>query len=392
MSLHIVNGTLIDGIGAARPNPGLLLKDGIIAACGPDAAGAETLDAAGLTIMPGLINMHDHLALRDTLGFPLGATQGKQTRFTINAVRNALTALQRGWTTIREMTAPGSLALEMRELIRTGEIPGPRVVSCGTALSVTGGHAHVFCVEVDGVDAVRRAAREQLKAGADFIKVMASHDPVSVGSGQHTQPEMRAEEIRAAFEEAQVRGKRTACHVMGTVAIDRVLDAGVDVISHGYYLTPEQAARMREQGVFLDPTLSSYGIHTLSSKLDRGQHWIDSHRVLLEPMEAAFRNAVAAGVRIVQGTDTAGQYLDDIRMMRAFGLDAMESLRACTANAADALGLGDRIGTIETGKDADIVILDGDPLRDVDALGRVRWVVQGGNAMRPQDITLRSKV
>lgn len=395
MSIYISGGTLIDCTGAApRANTGILIEGDRIAAidCAEAPAGATVIDATGLTIMPGLINMHDHLAMRDLIGFPLGATSGKQTRFVVNSVRNAQTALQRGWTTVRDMTGPGTLPLEMRELIKAGELPGPRVISCGAAISVTGGHAHVFCVEADGVDGVRKAAREQLKLGADFIKVMASHDPVFVGTDQCTQPEMREEEIRAAFEEAQVRGKKTACHVMGTIAIDRVLNAGVNVISHGYYLNKEQAQRMAEECVFLDPTLSSYGIHTLSPKLNRGQKWVDEHKVLLEPMESAFRNAVEAGVRIVEGTDTAGQYLDDLRMMREFGLDSMETLRACTANAADALGLGHQIGTIETGKFADIVLVEGDPLAEVDALGRVSWVIQMGKAMRPAEITQRSPV
>jgi imidazolonepropionase-like amidohydrolase len=288
------------------------------------------------------------------------------------------------------MGAADGLSLAFRDLIREGELPGPRVVACGSPISVTGGHAAVICVEADGPDACRRAARQQLKNGADFVKVMASHDPVDLPGPQKTQPELTLDEIRAAFDEAKARGKRTACHVMGTVAIDRVLDAGVDVISHGYYLSPEQASRMKEQGVFLDPTLSSYGRHTMSPRMKRGEEWARLHRMLLGPLESAFKNALKAGVTIVTGTDTAGQYTDDVEMMRGFGMSPMDSLLACTRNGATALGLENQIGTVEPGKVADLVVLDADPLKDPHALAKVHLVVQGGHVMRPGDITLRA--
>jgi imidazolonepropionase-like amidohydrolase len=130
----------------------------------------------------------------------------------------------------------------------------------------------------------------------------------------------------------------------------------------------------------------------MSPKLQRGAEWARIHMWLLEPMEAAFRAAVRAGVKIVTGTDTAGQYPEDVAMMREFGLDPMESLLACTRNAAEALGLDGEIGTVEAGKVADLVLLDGDPLADAEALGRIHLVVQRGVAWRPDDITLRSPV
>jgi len=396
MKLLIRGGTLIDCTGSpARPNAGIAVEDGRIAAI-DDAGEARRyeceIDAAGMWVMPGLINMHDHLAMRDLLGPPIERMAKGPAKLGLNCTRNALTALRRGWTTIRDMTAPDGWSLAYRDLIAQGDLPGPRVVACGAAIAVTGGHASIYCVEADGADGVRKAARQQLKAGADFIKVMASHDPVYVPGDQKTQPEMTQEEISAAFEEAKVRGKRTACHAMGTVALDRVLNAGVNVISHGYYLNKEQAARMKEDGVFLDPTLSSYGRHTMGPKLNRGKAWGEAHRMLLPALESSFLNALEAGVTIVQSTDTAGQYADDVEMMRNFGMGAMDTLLACTRNAARALDLEEKIGTIEPGKVADIVVLAKDPLADAQNLKAVEWVIQAGNAMRPADITLHSPV
>jgi len=171
-----------------------------------------------------------------------------------------------------------------------------------------------------------------------------------------------------------------------------VLDAGVDVISHGFYLNDEHAARMVEQNVYYDPTLSSYGRQTSNPKLQRGEEWARRHQALIGPMEASFRAAIKAGVKIVTGTDSAGRYAEDVEMMRLFGLSAIDSLLACTRNGAEALGLGRDIGTLEAGKIADMVILQADPLADPYNLEKVDRVVQAGRVLRPSEITLEAVV
>jgi imidazolonepropionase-like amidohydrolase len=401
MTILIKCGTLFDGVAKhAAPHMAVVVRGNRIAEIvrsdaaerRPDLAEASIIDASDKWVMPGLINVHEHLVFRDLIGNPMGTMAASPTQLTVNAVRNALTALRRGWTTVRDMGAAHGISLAFRDFIANGFVPGPRVLACGSPICVTGGHANAVCIEADGPYEVRKAVRSQLHAGADFIKVMASHDPVRIDGPEKTRPEMALDEIRAAFDEAKAHGKRTACHVMGTVAIGRVLDAGVDVISHGFYLNDELAQRMVEQGVYLDPTLSSYGRQTLNPQLQRGDKWAEEHRPLVPAMEAAFQAAIRAGVKIVTGTDSAGRYAEDVAMMRELGLGAHESLLACTRHAAEALGISQEVGTIEVGKSADLVVLDGDPLTDPYRLESVSLVVQAGQAMRPEAITLHSLV
>ncbi|MDP6564934.1 MAG: amidohydrolase family protein [Alphaproteobacteria bacterium] len=372
-----------------------LEDDLIIAVDGTGQFGSEwtdesvrTIDAKGMTVMPGLINMHDHLAMRDLIGNPIWEVEAGIVKLTLNGIRNALTALRRGWTTVRDLGAPDGIALKLRDLIAEGQMPGPRVIACGSPICVTGGHGWPVCAEVDGPDNVRRVAREQFKQGADYIKVMASGDPHHMPGEEQTIPEMTLAEIRAAFEEAELRGKHTACHAMGTTALANVLEAGVDVVSHGFYLNAELAERMARQGAYLDPTLSSYGIQTINPKRNRGEQWIEDHQVLLEPMKESFAAALAADVKIVVGTDTGGFFSEDLALMREFGMAPMDSLVAATKNCADAMKVGDRLGTIEQGKIADIVILGSDPLEDPHHIEDVVLVIKQGVAMRPDEINL----
>jgi imidazolonepropionase-like amidohydrolase len=397
MQTIIRGGTLIDGTGRP-PAEGMaiviegsrLLAVGMEANFGsrPKDKDARIIDVSGKWILPGLINMHEHLYFRELLGPTREARAKGPTTLMFYSVRNALGALRRGWTTVRDMGTIGGVSMDLRDIIARGEMPGPRVVACSSPICMTGGHAFTMCVEADGADACRRAARELLKAGADFIKVMASHDPVRMAGPEQTRPEMTIEEIRAAFEEAHRWGKKTGCHVMGTVAIANVLDAGVDVIDHGAYLNDALAERMSRLGTYYTPTLSAYCRQTMNPRFRRGEEWAAMHSVLVEPHLDAFRAAVQAGVKVLIGTDSTGVYAEEVELMRQGGLGAMDSLLACTRTAAEALGMADRIGTVMDGKLADLVVLDGDPLADPYALERVHLVVKEGVVHRPEEIDL----
>jgi imidazolonepropionase-like amidohydrolase len=388
---------LIDGTGrppaegmAVAIEAGRLRAVGRDADFGPFLKGEDVrvIDSHGKWILPGLINMHEHLFFREVVR-PTRETRAKgPVALAFYSLRNSLVGLRRGWTTVRDMGTIGGIALQVRDLIARGEMPGPRIIACGSPICVTGGHAFGLCVEADGAEACRRAAREQLKAGADFLKVMASHDPTPMPGPEQTRAEMTVEEIRAVFDEAHRWGKRAACHVMGSAAIANVLDAGADVIEHGTYLNDRLAERMARQGTYYSPTLSAYCVQTMHPRFQRGEEWARSHAVLVEPHREAIRAAVRAGVKVVTGTDSTGVYAEEVELIRKAGLGAMDSLLACTRYAAEGLGMADRIGTLAEGKLADLVLLEGDPLADPYALERVHLVVKEGVVYRPEDIRL----
>jgi imidazolonepropionase-like amidohydrolase len=393
----IRGGTLIDGTGSP-PREGMavaidgnrLQAVGREADLGPLGKGgdARAIDVSGRWILPGLINTHEHLFFREIVG-PTRETRAKgPLTLTFYSLRNALIALRRGWTTVRDMATMSGIALQVRDLVARGEMPGPRIVACGSPVCVTGGHAFGLCVEADGPDACRRATREQLKAGADFVKAMASHDPFPMPGPEQTRPEMSLEEIRAVFDEAHRWGKKAACHVMGSVAIANVLEAGADVIDHGVYLNDALAERMARQGTYYSPTLSAYCRQTMNPRFQRGEEWARSHAVLVEPHRQSIRAAVRAGVKVVTGTDSTGVYAEEVELMREAGMSAMDSVLACTRYAAEALGMADQLGTLVEGKLADLVVLDGDPLADPYALERVHLVVKDGVVYRPDQIVL----
>lgn len=395
MTTVLRGGAMIDGSGGPVAKGAAIVIDGKrIKSVGSasdlksaNTDGADIIDVSGKWILPGLINMHDHLFFREIAG-PTRNTRAKGAyTLTFYSLRNALVALSRGWTTIRDMGSIGGVSFEVRDTIARGEMPGPRVIACGSLISVTGGHAYGMAIEADGPDECRKAVRSQLKLGADFVKVAASHDPYSMPGVEQTRAEMNLDEIKAVFDEGHNWGKKAACHVMGTKAIKNVLDAGVDIIDHGIYLNDALAERMAREGVVYSPTLSAYCRQTMNPRFGRGQAWADEHSVLIEPNLEAVRAAVRAGVMLVVGTDSTGLYAEEVEMLREAGLDAMGSLLAATSNAAKALGRDD-IGRIAPGMLADIVVLDADPLADPYALEAVHLVVKDGVVYRPESLGL----
>lgn len=396
MTVFVLRGvTLIDGTGR-DPSEGstVVVEDGRIGAVGPGAGAglpdATVIDLAGSFVLPGLFNMHEHLSYREIVGRPSLAL-GDPIVTAVTAVRNALNALSRGWTTVCDMASPYGTAARIRDLVAAGDLLGPRVFAAGMPIAISGGHATgsgVLCHEADGPHAVRRAVRTNFRDGADFVKVMASHDPYCMPGHEHSRPEMAPDEIQAAYAEARRWGKLTTAHVMGVEAIGHVLDAGVDIVHHGTYLDEALAERMVASGTYYCPTSSAYQRQTMNPLFQRGEAWAADHAALVEPHAESLRVAVAAGVRIVQGTDSTGWYAEDVAMLREAGMSAMDSLLACTRVPAEALRLGDAVGTIEPGKVADLVVLGSDPIADPYALQDVTHVVAGGRLHDPGALTV----
>jgi imidazolonepropionase-like amidohydrolase len=205
---------------------------------------------------------------------------------------------------------------------------------------------------------------------------------------EQTRAEMPLELMRAAFDVAHAWGRHATCPVMGTVAIGRAIEAGVDIVEHGVYLDEALATRMAERGVVLDPTLSAYMSQTMHPRFGRGDAWRRAHEQLVDAQRSAFAAALACGVDVVVGTDSCGCYAEEVALMRAFGMSPTAALLACTATAARALGLEDEIGTVAPGRCADLVVLAGDPLADPRALESVEYVIRAGAVHRPADLAL----
>jgi imidazolonepropionase-like amidohydrolase len=396
----IQGGILIDGTGSAAKDSSIIsLSDGrILSSSDGELPQLEhddvVIDATGKWIVPGLFNLHEHLTYRELVGPTFSSIGREVTDATIIAVRNAMNALSRGWTTVVDMGAAHGVALAVKNAIDRGELAGPRVLAVGNPVCITGGHAsqaRAIAVEADGVDGCRRAARGNLKAGADLLKAMASHDPYCMpGGGEHTRAEMSPEEIRAIFDEARRWGKLTTAHVMGTEAINNVLDAGIDIVHHGIYLNDDHALRMVDNATVYCPTLSAYDRQTMHPAFARGEDWAAAHGPLVKPHRQSIRTAVARGVKIVIGTDSTGGYAEELALLREAGMSPMETILASTRNGAEALGISDQIGTIEPGKLADIVIVDGDPLEDPYAIQRIWKVIKAGRAYAPDSLVLES--
>ena len=265
--------TLIDGVTEEpRTEESVVIEDGLIVSVGGDVPGAQTIDAEARFVLPGLINMHDHLIYRNVIGDPETVGHRRPAEVALFGMRNAVDALRRGWTTTVDMASAYDVALVVRDCINRGDFVGGRILASGNPICITGGHASGSncCLIADGPYEARRAARQTLSKGADLVKVMASHDPVSMPSEEWTRPEMCGDEIEAAFDQARRWGKLTAAHVMGERAIADVIGAGVDILHHGMYLTAELAEQLADIGAYYCPTLSAYARKTMDPVFERG--------------------------------------------------------------------------------------------------------------------------
>ena len=391
--LRLTNVRLIDGSGAApRDRTSVLVRDGRIEAVGDAADGSPegyaTLDLEGRTLMPGLVDAHAHLLAK--LPPPADGAEALLPGTGAHVVAAHLgEALRRGVTTIRDVGSYGNVAVEARQAMRLGAFRGPRLLTCGRIVSATSPGGRFFdgmYREADGPDDIRRAVREQLRHGADFVKVMTT-GARSVELEDPDPAQLTRAEIAALVEETHRLGYRVAAHAEGMAGTEIAIEDGIDTIEHGMYLNqrPDLLARMADRGQVLVPTLSSF--YAVAGLDDRGGEppptWtpplVDLARTNIEEAERTLRAARAAGVPIALGHDwhpLSGAAVELERMIH-HGLPVSEALVAATATAAGALGLGDLVGTVEPGKLADLVIVDGDPLADPGVLRRREaiWLV-----------------
>jgi imidazolonepropionase-like amidohydrolase len=381
-----VGARLLDGRSPDAIARAALVTDdaGRIVSSGPSASvaaprNAERIDVAGLTLLPGIIDCHVHLSLR--LEPVAEQVQRSATDLVVRALETGRDFVEAGVTTVRDA---GYTPAGIRRAFASGAFPGPRTqVSC-MPLSQTGGHGDgwtpsgaVLETEVsdlppgiaDGVDAVRRAARLQIRAGADWIKVMATGGVLSAADSPDAS-QFTVDEIRAIVEEARAAGIRgTLAHAEGTAGIKNALQAGITSIEHGDLIDDEGIAMMLERGVPLIPTFNINFALMDEDRVARGDvpPWaIEKMRYLFDKQQANFRHAVERGVRVVMGTDSFNGMFPpaELSYLADFGLGPFRAIQAATNHAAELLGLADQVGTLEPGKAADIIAVRGDPLAE----------------------------
>jgi imidazolonepropionase-like amidohydrolase len=390
----IRNVSLLDGTGAAPvPGQALIVEGRRISWIGPQAQlpeGSEghAIDGQGGTIMPGMINCHVHLT---NDGSPDLLGQVERDSATVSALRgylNLQATLQTGVTSVRDCGAANGIAIELARAVDDGLIPGPRIRAAGRVITMTGGHGHFIGREADGPAAVRQATRAEIKAGAHFIKAMATGGVLTPGVVP-TQTALQPDELEQIAREAHNAGRRAACHAIGNEGIKNAIRAGIDSIEHGFYLDDEALELALDHGTTLVPTLIAVNQIVSNGKSGAMPDWVvqkaesesGHHR-------ESFAAAVRSGMKVAAGTDAGTPfnphtYLpQELALMVDYGMRPMDAIVAATRNAAENLGLAPDVGTLEVGRLADIVVLDGDPSNDITAAGRVRFVMKDGTVAR----------
>jgi len=370
----------------------VLVQDGRIASVGPASggpaadlpAGAEVTDLGDATLLPGLIDAHVHLVWSASAEPHEVVDREAPALTALRCANNAGLHLRAGVTTVRDVGATGGLSVDVGRAVELGVIPGPRVVAAGRAIAMTGGHGWFLGREADGPDAVRRAVREEMKAGATCIKLMASGG-VYGHAEEPGSPQLTVEEMSVAVEEAHKAGRKVAAHAYSAGAIGNALSAGVDSIEHGSFLDRRTAERMREQGTYLVPTMSVYAaMDQRGPELGAPEYIRRKTAGILEASREAFRLALETGVPIAAGTDCGapghphGTLGEELALMVEAGATPTQALRFGTSDAAELLGLGGVLGSLEPDKNADLTVMAGNPLDEIGALGEVRLVLRNG--------------
>ncbi len=385
MSRRAITGALLfDGTGAVQGQT--VVWDGErITWVGPDGsadlAGVEVTEARGGSVLPGLIDGHVHLVLDATVEGVDGVASEPTELVLDRAIRGARTLLGAGITTARDQGSTDSLAIEVARRQRAGAITGTRILAAGRGLTPTGGHGWMIGVQADGPENVRAAVAEEIRRGADVIKLFPTGGVL--GSGAHGfDVVMSAEELSAATDEAHRHGKLVGAHVHGQRGIDMCLDAGIDTIEHATGIRRDQARRVVDQGVALVPTLVGLDamMHAEEALPD---DLLARAREVMDVAMDGIAGAIDEGAIVLTGTDAGtpfnppGGLVREMEILAGLGLGNLGVIAAATRRAADVFRLAD-LGRVRPGAVADLILVPGDPAKDLRALAAPRLVVQEG--------------
>jgi imidazolonepropionase-like amidohydrolase len=359
----------------------------------PKQPGDTEIDLSRYTVMPGLIDVHTHLTGANNFDpyFELTMTPAKEA---IIGVENAKVTLEAGFTTVRNVGAGAYTDVALRDEINAGHIPGPHMQVSGPALGITGGHCDENLLPfeyhqvgegvADGIAAVQQKVRQNIKYGADLIKICATGGVLSKGDDPQAS-QYTLEEMQAIVADAHRLGRKVAAHAHGAQGILWATEAGVDSIEHGSYLDEEGIAAMKKHGTYLVPT--AY----LVDWMQQSGHLPALYQQKMKDVSAVEKQnairAIKAGVKVALGTDAAvyphGLNAHEIDVyVNQFGMTPLQGIQTGTINAADLMGWTDRVGTLEPNKYADIIAIEGDPLKDVKLLQHIPFVMKSGTVYK----------
>jgi imidazolonepropionase-like amidohydrolase len=359
------------------------------------AAGDTTIDLPDATLLPGLIDMHTHLTFDlSSLGYQGLAIS--TAREALHGARNARRTLEAGFTTVRNLGARDYADIALRDAINDGDAIGPRIVASGPALGITGGHCDenllppAFHLQgdgvADGIEGVQHKVREVIKYGADVIKICATGGVLSKGDDPNAS-QYTLEEMKAIVADAHRLGRRVAAHAHGAEGVRWASEAGVDSIEHGHLMDDAAIATLKKNGTYLVPTLflGEYMEKNMEHS-DIPEYSKQKMRDVTGAMRKNIGKAFAAGVKVAFGTDAAvyphGLNAGEFHVYVKLGMTPLAAIQTATINAADLLGWTKTVGTIEEGKWADLIAVDGDPTKDVTTLEHVKFVMKGGNVYK----------
>jgi imidazolonepropionase-like amidohydrolase len=398
-------GTLIDGVSeTARKNQLIFVRgdriEKVLDASIAIPPGIKVIDLSNATVLPGLIDAHTHIFLwgEDPAkgGYDANILKAGIALRAARATYAARRALEQGFTTIRDLETEGAGYgdIEIKQAIEEGTIPGPRIFGATRAISTTGGYnLEDYAPElempkgaqlVDGPVEARKAARQQLEHGADWIKVYMTHRSWVDKEGKLvSQPTLTVEELKAIVDEAHGWTKKVACHAYNGIGLQRALDGGCDSIEHGLEMTDGQIEQMKRQGTWYCPTLSPYygdwaAADTPGGKRDRARAAVH---------EITFKKALQAHLKIVFGTDMGGipwtePIAQEFNRMVSMGMTPMDAIQSATSRSAEMLDMKGEIGVIAAGAYAEVIAVSGDPLKDAGELEHVKFVMHNGSIFK----------
>ena len=387
--------------GSLKSNQAIVIEGDKISSVGAasavrPSANDRLIDLPNATVLPGLIDAHTHLTFNPQFGYESLAIS--VPREALIGARNARVTLNAGFTTVRNVGAQGYADVALREAINAGDVPGPRILASGPPLGITGGHCDNDLLPyeyhatgdgvADGLEQVQHKVREVIKYGADLIKICANGGVLSKGDDPNAS-QFTLEEMKAIVADAHRLGRKVAAHAHGAQGVIWASEAGVDSIEHGHLMNDAAIATLKKNGTYLVPTLYLTDWHR--------EHAVEAHlpdfakdkMILVSQVgKANAKKAIAAGVKIGMGTDAAvyphGLNAHELAVYVSLGMSPLQAIQSATINDADLLGWSDKVGTIEPGKWADIIAVDGNPLDDITTLQRVKFVMKGGEVVKSE--------